>query len=96
MDETTEEYMENHSDTKDVITFVGSITPEDVRDGTVLVFRISDRQFPQHMMKGLTEQITRSVQDLWKGQVKAIIIPEFIEVTMLKELLKEHTDTNVQ
>ena len=77
--------------TSDVITFVGSITPEDVQNGTVLVFRISDSTFPPHMMKGLTDQITRSVQDLWKGQVKAMIVPDFIEVTMLKDLLKEHT-----
>ena len=82
---------------KDVITFVGQITPEDVENGTVMIFRISDRQFPKDMMDALVRNIQHSVTDLFQGQVKAMIVPDFIEVTMLKDILKEHIggDENV-
>jgi hypothetical protein len=77
---------------KDVITFVGQITPEDVEDGTVLIFRISDAKFPQKMMDSLVKNITQSVTDMFDGQVKAMIVPDYIEVTMLKDILKEKVD----
>lgn len=80
------------SEIKDVITFVGQITPEDVENGTVMIFRISDRQFPKEMMDALVKNIQHSVTDLFKGQVKAMVVPDFIEVTMLKDILKEHID----
>ena len=73
----------------DTIEFVGSITPQDIEDGTVLVFRISDQTYPKHIMDALVQSINQSVTDLFKGQVKAIIVPDSIEVTMLKDLLKE-------
>lgn len=74
---------------RDFIEFVGSVTPKDIEDGTVLVFRISDRTFPNAMMKQLVQSIQDSVTELFKGQVKAIIVPDYIEVTMLKDLVKE-------
>ena len=76
----------------DMIEFVGSITPQDIEDGTVLVFRINDQKFPKHIMDALVASIQQSVTELFKGQVKAIIVPDIIEVTMLKDLLKEKLD----
>jgi hypothetical protein len=73
----------------DTIEFVGSITPQDIEDGTVLVFRISNQQFPKKVIDALVQSIKQSVNDLFNGQVKAIIVPDIIEVTMLKDLLKE-------
>jgi hypothetical protein len=76
-------------DLKDTIEFVGSITPQDIEDGSVLIFRINDARFPKAMMSKVVASIQQSVTDLFQGQVKAIIVPDFIEVTTLKELAKE-------
>lgn len=76
----------------DIVEFVGNITPKDVEDGSVLIFRISERSYPPHILKEITNSIKKAVEDTFNGQVKAMILPDTIEVTILKDLLKEHVD----
>ena len=75
-----------------MIEWVGNITPKDVEDGTVLIFRISERSYPQEVLKQITDSIKRAVEDTFDGKVKAMILPDTIEVTMLRDLLKEKID----
>ncbi len=73
----------------DLVEYVGNITSEDIDDGTVLIFRISEKSYPPHMLKSVTDSIKNSVHDLFEGKVKAMILPDTIDVKILKELLKE-------
>lgn len=76
----------------DLVEFVGDITLKDIEDGTVLIFRISRRNYPQHVLRELTDSIAKAVADTFDGKVKAIILPDSVDVTILKDLLKERVD----
>lgn len=78
-------------DKAELIEFVGSISKEDVQNGSVLVFRVNSH-FPKEALANITASIKQAVVDLFDGQVKAIILPTTIDVTILKDLLKEHTE----
>jgi hypothetical protein len=73
-----------------VIEIVGQISQEDIDNGTVLIFRINERTYPVHILKQVAESIKQAVVDTFDGKVKAIILPDTIEVTVLKDILKEH------
>jgi len=76
----------------EIIEFVGSINKEDVENGSVLIFRINTQSYPSNILNEVTASIKSAVKDLFDGQVKAIIIPDTIEVTILKDLLKDHVE----
>ncbi len=80
----------------DLVEYVGNITSEDIDDGTVLIFRISEKSYPPHMLKSVTDSIKNSVHDLFEGKVKAMILPDTIDVKILKELLKEKINEQIR
>lgn len=71
------------------VEIVGQISQKDIDDGTVLIFRITDNRFPREAMNRLVDNIRQNVIDTFQGQVKAMIVPSYIEVTTLKDILKD-------
>lgn len=69
-----------------MVEWVGNITPKDIDDGTVLIFRISERSYPPDVLKQITGSIKNAVEDIFEGKVKAIILPDTIDVSILKDL----------
>ncbi len=73
-----------------IIEFVGNITSKDIDDGTVLIFRISEKSYPREVLVEITNSIKKAVEDTFEGKVKAMILPDTVEVAILKDLLKEN------
>lgn len=77
-----------------IVTLVGQISQKDIDDGTVLIFRIDEGKFPKQMLQKVAEQITQAVSDTFQGQVKAMILPQSIEVQVLRDILQDAVERN--
>lgn len=77
---------------KNIIEIVGQISQKDIDDGTVLIFRINEDKYPAHIMQKVAEQIKNGVVDTFQGQVKAMILPQTVDVQVLRDILKDVTD----
>jgi len=71
------------------IEIIGQISQKDMDDGTVLIFRIDDQRYPKHVLDMLVENIKTNVIDTFQGQVKAMILPQSIEVTTIRDILND-------
>ena len=78
------------------VEIIGQISQKDMDDGTVLIFRIDDQRYPKHVLEMLVENIKTNVIDTFQGQVKAMILPQSIEVTTIKDILKDAVKNNEQ
>ena len=72
-----------------VIELIGQISQKDIDDGTVLIFRIDDSKYPPAAINQLVESIRQAVIDNFQGQLKAMILPQSVEVQVLRDILTD-------
>ena len=75
-----------------IVTVVGNISPQDVEDGTVLIFSLDIDKIPNKAVHKVVEQIQKAVAETFEGKLKAMIVPNYIEVQTLRDILVDASE----
>ena len=58
----------------------------------MLIFKIDTDKIPQEAVHRVVEQIQKAVAETFEGKLKAMIVPNFIEVQTLKDILTDASE----